>query len=95
MKKCFTKKITEFFGRKFNTDLANELGLVPGKKKLFVMFKIDKTGKVSNVKARGPHPRLEKEVVKVLTALPRMTPGKQRGAPVGVSYSIPITFEVR
>lgn len=95
LKKCFTKKITEFFGRKFNTDLANELGLVPGKKKLFVMFKIDKTGKVSNVKARGPHPRLEKEVVKVLTALPRMTPGKQRGAPVGVSYSIPITFEVR
>jgi len=27
--------------------------------------------------------------------LPQMTPGKQRGIPVGVSYSIPITFEVR
>jgi len=95
LKRCFTKKITAFFGKKFNTSLATELGLVPGKKKLFVMFKIDRTGKVSNVMARGPHPRLEKEVVTVLTSLPRMKPGKQRGTPVGVSYSIPITFEVR
>ncbi|ARV06935.1 energy transducer TonB [Polaribacter sp. SA4-10] len=95
LKRCFTQKITAFFGKKFNTSLATELGLVPGKKKLFVMFKIDRTGKVSNVMARGPHPRLEKEVITVLTSLPRMTPGKQRGSPVGVSYSIPITFEVR
>jgi len=95
LKKCFTKKVTEHFGRRFDTNLANELGLQPGKKKLFVIFTISKNGKVVNVKARGPHPRLEKEVVEIISSLPKMTPGKQRGNPVGVSYSIPITFEVR
>ncbi|MCL7762242.1 energy transducer TonB [Polaribacter sp. Z014] len=95
LKDCFTKKVTEFFGRKFDVNLANELGLQPGKKKLFVIFTINKNGKIDNVRARGPHPRLEKEVVEIISALPTMTPGKQRGTPVGVSYSIPITFEVR
>ncbi|WP_158840123.1 energy transducer TonB [Polaribacter sp. L3A8] len=95
LKDCFTKKVTEFFGRKFNINLANELGLQPGKKKLFVIFTINNKGKIANVRARGPHPRLEKEVVEIISALPTMTPGKQRGTPVGVSYSIPITFEVR
>jgi len=95
LKDCFTKKVTEFFGRKFDIGLATELGLEPGKKKLFVIFTINKQGKIANVRARGPHPRLEKEVVEIISALPTMTPGKQRGIPVGVSYSIPITFEVR
>lgn len=95
LKDCFTASVTKYFGKKFNTNLANELGLSEGKKRLFVIFKIDKTGKVSNVRARGPHPILEKEVSKIISSLPKMTPGKQRGVPVGVSYSIPITFEVR
>ncbi|AUC21782.1 MULTISPECIES: energy transducer TonB [Polaribacter] len=95
LKDCFTKKVTEFFGKRFDINLASELGLDPGKKKLFVIFTINKKGKIANVRARGPHPRLEKEVVEIINALPTMTPGKQRGNPVGVSYSIPITFEVR
>ena len=95
LKACFTKKVTGHFGRQFNLDLATELGLLPGKKRLFVVFTISKTGKVINVRSRGPHPVLEKEVAKVIGSLPQMKPGKQRGNPVGVSYSIPITFEVR
>jgi protein TonB len=95
LKDCFTKKVTEFFAQRFDVNLANELGLQVGKKKLFVVFTISKTGKVINVKSRGPHPVLEKEVGKIISSLPNMTPGKQRGTPVGVSYSIPITFEVR
>ena len=95
LKKCFTAKVTKYFGKKFDVNLANELGLEPGKKKLFVVFTINKKGNITNVRARGPHPRLEKEVVKIISSLPKMTPGKQRGTPVGVSYSIPITFEVR
>ena len=95
LKDCFTQKVTEFFGKRFDINLASELGLEPGKKKLFVIFTINKLGNIVNVRARGPHPRLEKEVVEIINALPTMTPGKQRGTPVGVSYSIPITFEVR
>jgi protein TonB len=95
LKDCFTKKVTEFFGKRFDVNLATELGLQPGKKKLFVVFTISKNGKITNVRSRGPHPVLEKEVGEIISALPDMTPGKQRGMPVGVSYSIPITFEVR
>jgi protein TonB len=95
LKACFTKKVTEHFGENFDIGLAERLGLQAGKKRLFVVFTINNKGKVINVRARGPHPVLEKEVKKIISSLPKMTPGKQRGTPVGVSYSIPITFEVR
>jgi protein TonB len=95
LKACFTKKVTQYFGKKFDVGLATELGLQPGKKRLFVVFTISKTGKIINVRSRGPHPVLEKEVGQIISSLPQMKPGKQRGMPVGVSYSIPITFEVR
>lgn len=94
LKKCFTKKVTKHFGKNFNTDLANELGLSSGRKNIYVVFTVDKNGDVTNIRARGPHPTLEKEVIKVTKSLPKMTPGKQHGIAVGVAYSIPVTFEV-
>lgn len=94
LKACFTEKVTRFFGNRFDEDLPKELGLTAGNKRLYVVFTIDKTGKVVNVMVRGPHPTLETEVFKIFSALPRMTPGKQRGIPVGVTYSIPITIKV-
>lgn len=94
LKDCFTKKVTEHFSKGFDVGLASELGLSVGKKRLYVVFTICKKGTVKNVRARGPHPRLEKEVTEIIASLPNMKPGKQRGKPVGVSYSIPITFDV-
>jgi protein TonB len=94
LKKCFNSEIMAFFGKHFNVGLASELGLSAGKKRLFVVFTINNKGTITDVKARGPHPVLEKEVARVLNLLPRLTPGKQRGISVGVSYSIPVTFEV-
>lgn len=93
-KKCMVDKITKHVGKKYNTGLAGDLGLTPGKKRVYVQFKIDKTGKITNVMARGPHARLEKEAVRVVELLPDMTPGKQRGRPVGVKYTLPITLIV-
>ena len=93
-KKCMVEKITKHVNRKYNTGLAGDLGLEPGKKRVYVQFKIDNTGKVTNVMARGPHARLEKEAIRVVELLPDMTPGKQRGRPVGVKYTLPITLVV-
>ncbi|MCF6223625.1 MAG: energy transducer TonB [Flavobacteriaceae bacterium] len=93
-KKCMVAKITKLVGRKYNTGLAGDLGLSPGKKRVYVQFKIDKTGKVVDVRARGPHKRLEKEAIRVVNMIPKMTPGKQRGRPVGVKYTLPITLIV-
>jgi protein TonB len=93
-KKCMSSKISEFINKKFNTDLASDLGL-DGRQRIAVQFKIDKNGRVIDVRARAPHPRLEKEAVSVVQSLPNMTPGKQRGKPVGVLYSLPIVFDIQ
>ncbi len=93
-KKCMVDEITKHVNRKYNTGLAGDLGLSPGKKRVYVQFKISKTGDIVDVRARGPHARLEKEAVRVVELLPKMEPGKQRGRPVGVKYTLPITLLV-
>lgn len=92
-KNCMSKKIDKWVQRKFNTDLGQELGL-SGIQKIFVQFKIDKTGKVVDIKARAPHPRLQKEAQRVIQGLPQMKPAKQRNRAVGVIYTKPITFRI-
>lgn len=94
LKDCFNKKVQKHFQRKFDTDLPNELGLSQGKKRVFIGFKIDNKGNIVNVQARGPHPKIEQEVIKVMKLLPKMKPGRQRGKPVGVSYNIPFSLLV-
>tara|TARA_B110001450_G_scaffold184124_1_gene172178 strand:+ start:842 stop:1552 length:711 start_codon:yes stop_codon:yes gene_type:complete len=94
LKRCFSKKVQKHFSRKFDADLPNELGLSAGRKRVFIGFKIDKNGYIVNVKARAPHPKIKSEVVKVMKQLPKMKPGRQRGKPVGVKYSIPFTLIV-
>jgi len=93
-KKCMSEKVQEFVNRKFNTDLGSQLGL-SGVNRIIVQFKIDKNGNITDVRSRAPHPRLEQEAARVINALPKMQPGKQRGKPVGVMYSLPIVFQVQ
>ena len=93
-KKCMSSKIAAFINKKFDSELASDVGL-EGRQRISVQFKIDKNGNVVNVRARAPHPRLEKEAVEVVKSLPNMTPGKQRGKPVGVLYSLPIVFDIQ
>ena len=93
-RKCMSDKIAKFVQRKFNTDLAGDLGL-SGRQRISVIFKIDKKGNVVGVRSRAPHPRLEKEAARVINMLPKMKPGRQRGKPVIVPYSLPITFQVQ
>jgi protein TonB len=94
LRACLQEEITKHVNRKFNADLASDLGLAPGVKRIFVMFKIDKNGNITDVMARAPHKRLQEEAIRVVNLLPKMTPGKQRGRPVGVKYSLPIAFKV-
>lgn len=92
-KACLSEKIMSYIQKNFNNGLADDLAL-EGVQRISVQFKIDKYGTIVNVRARAPHPMLEKEAIKVISGLPKMIPGKQRGKPVGVLYSIPIIFKV-
>lgn len=93
-KACMTEKITRFINQNFDRDLGERLGL-KGVNRINVIFKIDTKGNVVEVQSRAPHPKLQEEAEKVINALPKMQPGKQRGKPVPVSYSLPIIFQVQ
>lgn len=64
--------------------------------KVFVTFVVNKDGSVSNAKiARGVDASLDAEALRVVSTLPRWKPGKQRGVPVRVSYTVPISFKLQ
>jgi protein TonB len=93
-KDCMSEKITKFINKEFNVELGSQLGL-KGINKINVMFKIDTNGDIIDVLTRAPHPKLEQEAQRVIQALPKMKPGKQRGNPVIVQYALPIIFKVQ
>lgn len=93
-KKCMSEKISDFVNKNFDTDLGSELGL-SGVNRVIVQFKINEKGNIVDVRSRAPHPRLEQEAARVINKLPKMQPGKQRGKPVGVMYSLPIVFQIQ
>lgn len=92
-RKCMSDKIKKFVTKKFNTDIAADNDL-EGVMKVSMSFIVDKQGNVTNVRARAPHPALEKEAQRVVNMLPKMQPGKQRGKAVKVPFGFPIRFQV-
>ena len=61
--------------------------------KVYVSFIVDKSGSVTNVKiVRGVDKNLDAEALRVVKSLPKYKPGKQRGKPVRVMFTIPINF---
>ena len=91
--KCMSEKISKFVQNNFSIDLASSLGL-SGRQRISVIFKIDKGGNITGVRARAPHPQLEDEAIRVINLLPKMKPGMQLGKAVIVPYSLPIIFEI-
>lgn len=89
-----SKKIGRLIQRKFNTDLAERLGLT-GRQNIRVQFKINKSGNVSEIKASAKHDKLKNEAIRVVGKIPQMIPGKQKDKTVEVIYSLPIVFVVR
>lgn len=91
LKSCFQAKIQEHVLKNFHYPEAAQEMQIGGK--VFVLFAIDKNGYITDIKSRGPDKILEKEAERIIRSLPTMIPGKQRGKPVKVPYSIPIVFK--
>lgn len=61
--------------------------------RVYVQFVVEADGRLTNVRvSRGVDPALDKEAIRVIENSPKWNPGKQRGKPVRVSYTFPITF---
>ncbi|NND16713.1 MAG: energy transducer TonB [Eudoraea sp.] len=90
---CFNEMIQKHIRKNFRyPEIAQEMGI---QGRVNVMFTIQKDGSIGNIRYRGPDKNLEKEALRIIEKLPRMTPGKQRGRPVRVPFSIPITFKLQ
>jgi protein TonB len=64
--------------------------------KVYVSFIIDKEGNVTNVEiVRGVEKHLDKEAIRVIKKMPKWKPGKQRGIPVKVKYTIPVNYTLK
>lgn len=64
--------------------------------RVYVAFKITKEGKVTDARiARGVHPPMDKEAVRVVNSMPDWKPGKQDGKPVDVTYTVPVDFVLK
>lgn len=61
-----------------------------------VQFVIDESGTVSNVQAGGAKLGygLEEEAVKIISQMPKWTPGKVKGKSVKARYTLPITYKI-
>ena len=56
-------------------------------------FVVGEDGVIRDVKVlRGVSPDLDAEAIRVMSSMPKWTPGKQDGKPVPVRYAVPITF---
>jgi protein TonB len=95
-KDCFMEQMNKHIKKYFEyPSKAREDG-VQGR--ITVLFVIDKNGNVTNLRMKGLNKKggelLENEAERIIKKLPKFTPGKQRGKPVGVSYAQPIVFKL-
>ena len=90
---CFQDQINKHIRKNFRyPEIAQEMGI---QGRVYVQFVIAKDGAITNIRMRGPDKNLEKEAQRIISKLPQMTPGKQRGRAVRVPFSIPITFRLQ
>jgi len=91
---CFQEQINKHINKNFRyPEIAQEMGI---QGRVYMYFVIDKDGSITDIKiARSPDRNLGKEAERIINKLPKMTPGKQRGRPVRVPFSIPITFRLQ
>lgn len=71
-------------------EIASENGI---QGRVWVTFVVEGDGRVTNVRvARGVDPSLDREAVRVVQSSPKWQGGTQRGKPVRVSFTFPISF---
>lgn len=63
--------------------------------KVVVQFVVDTDGSIINAHVlTSVDPYLDKEALRVIKSMPRWTPGKQKGKPVRVKYTVPVNFRL-
>ena len=65
--------------------------------RVICQFVVNKDGSLVDVVAvrSSGEPSLDKEAIRVIKSMPKWKPGKQRGKPVRVKYTVPVNFRLQ
>ena len=65
--------------------------------RVICQFVVNKDGLIVDVEVvrSGGDPSLDKEAIRVIKSMPKWKPGKQRGKPVRVKYTVPVNFKLQ
>ena len=64
--------------------------------RVMVSFIVETDGSITDIKVmKKAFPSLDAEAIRVVKAMPRWTPGKQKGKVVRVHFSLPITYRLK
>ncbi|MGI9546186.1 MAG: energy transducer TonB [Flavobacteriaceae bacterium] len=90
---CFQEMMNKHVRKNFRyPEVAKSMEL---QGRVFVRFTIQKDGSIGDIQMRGPDIILEEEAGRIISRLPKMIPGKQRGKAVNVPFSMPIVFRLQ
>lgn len=89
---CFQTKIREHIAKNFRYPRMAQLKNIQGT--VYANFMINTDGTVSDINLIAPHQLLADETIRIIDLLPKITPATQKGKPVRVPYSIPISFRL-
>lgn len=64
--------------------------------RVVVSFIVERDGSITDVRVvRSVDPSLDREAARVVSSMPRWTPGKQNGSAVRVKYNVPVMFKLQ
>ena len=64
--------------------------------RVIVTFVVERDGSLTNIEVvKSVDPSLDKEAVRVAKSMPKWIPGKNKGEPVRVKYTLPVTFRLQ
>lgn len=92
-RKYTIKYFNRHVAKKFNINLASELGL-SGKIKIDIEFVIDTDGKPINITANGGPEIMNQNAIEVIGLLPDFKSETKNGKPVNVLYKLPLIFRI-
>ncbi len=91
---CLNNKMARFVQRYFDTSQGNDItgtSLI----NITVLFSIGTNGLPRDIQVRAPNEKLKNEALRIISKLPKMTPGKFNGAAVKTTYALPIKFKIQ
>lgn len=86
--------LTKYLNKNTNYPIIAQENGIHGR--VTVGFVVNTDGSIVDIKViRGVDPSLDKEALRVVSTMPKWTPGEQRGKPVRVSFSVPVVFRLQ